>query len=96
MQEPGAVRSVVSETIDRRKDVLRVGERPQPEPRPTQVLVSMVLSPIHNHDLMTVAGSSGLRRANLPFRREAPCPTCPRTCYSSRCFSHFRSPLVPT
>jgi NADPH:quinone reductase-like Zn-dependent oxidoreductase len=32
-----------------------------PRPGPGQVLVKMVLSPIHNHDLWTVAGNYGLR-----------------------------------
>ncbi len=34
-----------------------------PKPGPGQVLVKMVLSPIHNHDLWTVAGNYGVRPA---------------------------------
>lgn len=35
----------------------------RPEPGPGQVLVRMVLSPVHNHDLMTIAGQYGFRPA---------------------------------
>ena len=41
--------------------VLRVEERDRPEPGPGQVLVRMVLSPVHNHDLMTIAGHYGFK-----------------------------------
>ena len=57
------MRSIVYESFGRPEEVLRVGERPRPEPGPGQVLVRMVLSPIHNHDLMTAAGSYGIRPA---------------------------------
>ncbi len=57
------MRSVVYESFGRPDEVLQVAERPRPEPGPGQVLVRMVLSPIHNHDLMTAAGSYGFRPA---------------------------------
>ncbi|TNC49163.1 zinc-binding dehydrogenase [Rubellimicrobium rubrum] len=57
------MRSVVYESFGRPEQVLKVAERPRPEPGPGQVLVRMVLSPIHNHDLMTTAGSYGIRPA---------------------------------
>src|SRR3569833_4433713 len=41
--------------------VLRIEERPMPEPGPGQVRVRMLLSPIHNHDLMIVAGRYGYK-----------------------------------
>ena len=57
------MRSIVYESFGRPEEVLRLGERPRPEPGPGQVLVRMVLSPIHNHDLMTAAGLYGIRPA---------------------------------
>lgn len=41
--------------------VLGAAEAPKPEPGPGQVLVRMVLSPVHNHDLMTIAGQYGFK-----------------------------------
>lgn len=41
--------------------VLTTEEVARPEPRPGAVLVRMVLSPIHNHDLMTIAGQYGFK-----------------------------------
>lgn len=43
------------------QDVLAVEETERPEPGPGQVLVRMVLSPVHNHDLMTIAGQYGFK-----------------------------------
>jgi len=41
--------------------VLQSQEAEVPQPGPGQVLVKMVLSPIHNHDLMTIAGQYGFK-----------------------------------
>ncbi len=41
--------------------VLSSEDRARPEPGKGQVLVRMVLSPIHNHDLMTIAGQYGFK-----------------------------------
>lgn len=41
--------------------VLGTAEVDRPEPGPGQVLVKMVLSPVHNHDLMTIAGQYGFK-----------------------------------
>ncbi|PXA99166.1 alcohol dehydrogenase [Nostoc sp. 3335mG] len=41
--------------------VLRAEEVEKPRPGPGQVLVRMVLSPVHNHDLMTIAGQYGFK-----------------------------------
>lgn len=57
------MRSVVFENFGVPEKVLGVAERPKPEPGPGQALVRMLLSPIHNHDLMTVAGSYGIKPA---------------------------------
>lgn len=43
--------------------VLTTQDAPQPQPGPGQVLVKMVLSPIHNHDLMTISGQYGHKPA---------------------------------
>lgn len=43
------------------QDVLAVDEIERPQPGPGQVLVRMVLSPVHNHDLMTIAGHYGFK-----------------------------------
>lgn len=42
------------------ESVLQVQEAERPRPGPGQVLVRMVLSPVHNHDLMTIAGQYGV------------------------------------
>jgi NADPH:quinone reductase-like Zn-dependent oxidoreductase len=46
--------------------VLRREEAARPEPRAGEVLVRMVLSPMHNHDLMTIAGQYGFKPI-LPY-----------------------------
>ena len=55
------MRSVVYESFGVPEQVLKLGERPKPTPGPGQALVRMTLSPIHNHDLMTAAGSYGIK-----------------------------------
>ena len=42
-------------------EVLTLVERERPSPGPGQALIRMILSPIHNHDLMTVAGTYGIK-----------------------------------
>ncbi|NGP16406.1 zinc-binding dehydrogenase [Devosia aurantiaca] len=46
--------------------VLRSDEAPRLEPGKGQVLVRMLLSPVHNHDLMTIAGQYGFK-PDLPY-----------------------------
>ena len=41
--------------------VLQTREVDRPQPGPGEVLVKMVLSPVHNHDLMTIAGQYGFK-----------------------------------
>lgn len=41
--------------------VLTVTDRPTPQPGRGEVLVQMALSPVHNHDLMTIAGQYGFK-----------------------------------
>lgn len=57
------MRCVVHERFGDPERVLTVAERPRPEPGPGQALVRMLLSPIHNHDLMTAAGRYGYKPA---------------------------------
>lgn len=44
-------------------DVLDLVERDMPQPAPGQVRVRLLLSPVHNHDLMTIAGKYGVKPA---------------------------------
>ncbi|WP_375452384.1 zinc-binding dehydrogenase [uncultured Devosia sp.] len=57
------MRSVVFETFGVPQAVLGVAERAMPVPGPGQALVRMALSPIHNHDLSTIAGQYGIKPA---------------------------------
>lgn len=42
-------------------EVLAVTDVARPEPRPGEVLIRTILSPIHNHDLWTIRGSYGYK-----------------------------------
>ncbi len=55
------MRGVVFERFGDPAEVLTLAERERPTPGPGQALVRMILSPIHNHDLMTVAGKYGIK-----------------------------------
>ena len=57
------MRSVVFESFGVPEQVLGLAERPKPVPGAGQALVRLVLSPIHNHDLMTIAGEYGIKPA---------------------------------
>ncbi|WP_210527636.1 alcohol dehydrogenase catalytic domain-containing protein [Rubellimicrobium arenae] len=59
------MRAIVHEEFGRPEQVLKAVEWAMPEPGPGQALVRMVLSPIHNHDIMTVSGSYG-HKPRLP------------------------------
>lgn len=61
------MRALVHHTFADPGQVLAVEEVPLPEPGPGQVRVRTLLAPIHNHDLMTVAGLYGYR-PDLPAR----------------------------
>lgn len=55
------MKSAVYSEFGTPEKVLGVEERDRPQPGPGQVLVRMVLSPVHNHDLMTIAGHYGFK-----------------------------------
>lgn len=55
------MRSAIYESFGVPEQVLTTSELPTPAPGPGQVLVKMVLSPIHNHDLSTIAGQYGYK-----------------------------------
>jgi NADPH2:quinone reductase len=61
------VRAVIHHQFGEPTDVLDVADVAEPAPGAGEVLVRMVLSPIHNHDLWTVRGSYGVR-PDLPAR----------------------------
>ena len=55
------MRAVVYESFGDPAAVLKLGERPLPEPAAGQIRVKTTLSAIHNHDLLTVRGTYGVR-----------------------------------
>jgi NADPH:quinone reductase-like Zn-dependent oxidoreductase len=42
-------------------EVLHLSDAPTPEPRPGQVQICTIFSPIHDHDLWTVRGEYGYK-----------------------------------
>jgi NADPH:quinone reductase len=61
------MRALVQPRFGDPSEVLSVTEVPDPQPGPGQVLVRVLLSPIHNHDLWTVRGSYGFK-PEMPAR----------------------------
>ncbi|MCI0159291.1 zinc-binding dehydrogenase [Leifsonia shinshuensis] len=57
------MRAIVQDEFGDPARVLKVEERPLPEPGVKQVRVRTVLSPIHNHDLWTIRGTYGFKPA---------------------------------
>ncbi len=55
------MRSVVFDAFGTPSDVLTLAERDMPQPGPGQIRVKMVMSPIHNHDLMIISGKYGYK-----------------------------------
>lgn len=61
------MRALVQPRFGDPAEVLSVQEVPDPQPGPGQVLVRVLLSPIHNHDLWTARGSYGFK-PEMPAR----------------------------
>ncbi|CAM3245803.1 zinc-binding dehydrogenase [Nocardioides dubius] len=61
------MRAIVHQEFGDPTQVLEVAEVPLPEPGPGQVRLRTVLSPVHNHDLITVTGNYGFK-PELPAR----------------------------
>lgn len=55
------MKSAVYSQFGSPEKVLSSEERARPQPGAGQALVKMVLSPVHNHDLMTIAGQYGFK-----------------------------------
>lgn len=55
------MRALIHPSFGIPEEVLRVEDRPLPEPGTGQVRLRVVLSPIHNHDLWTVRGTYGFK-----------------------------------
>jgi NADPH:quinone reductase-like Zn-dependent oxidoreductase len=55
------MKSAVYTQFGKPEEVLTSQEAPKPQPGPGQVLVRMMLSAVHNHDLMTIAGQYGFK-----------------------------------
>jgi NADPH:quinone reductase-like Zn-dependent oxidoreductase len=55
------MRSVTHSTFGDPAVVLELTDTPVPEPKAGEVRIRMVLSPLHNHDLLTVAGLYGYK-----------------------------------
>ncbi|MDF2558902.1 MAG: NADPH:quinone oxidoreductase [Microbacterium sp.] len=55
------MRALIHPTFGDPEQVLRIEDRPLPEPGAGQVRVRTILSPIHNHDLWTVRGTYGFK-----------------------------------
>lgn len=55
------MRSLTYSTFGKPADVLVVADASQPEPAADEVRIKMHLSPIHNHDLLTISGQYGYK-----------------------------------
>lgn len=55
------MRSIIHERFGEPADVVQTAERDRPSPAEGQILVRVILSPIHNHDLWTIRGTYGVR-----------------------------------
>ncbi|MGP4715714.1 zinc-binding dehydrogenase [Psychrobacter sp. T6-6] len=55
------MRSAIHNSFGKPSDVLSVGDSPMPQPAANEVRIKTILSPIHNHDLLTVSGQYGYK-----------------------------------
>jgi NADPH2:quinone reductase len=61
------MRALVQQKFGDPAEVLEVQEVPAPQPGPGEVLVRVLLSPVHNHDLWTARGTYGFK-PEMPAR----------------------------
>nr|WP_111300659.1 zinc-binding dehydrogenase [Paracoccus saliphilus] len=57
------MRSVTHDRFGEPAEVLHMTQTGRPEPGPGQVLIRVILSPIHNHDIWTIRGTYGFKPA---------------------------------
>lgn len=57
------MRSVTHDRFGEPAEVLHLTQTNRPEPGPGQVLIRVILSPIHNHDIWTIRGTYGIKPA---------------------------------
>ena len=55
------MRSAIHKIFGKPADVLSVGDSPMPQPAANEVRIKTILSPIHNHDLLTISGQYGYK-----------------------------------
>jgi len=55
------MRSATYNTFGKPSEVLSLGDTPIPEPGPNEIRIKTILSPIHNHDLLTIRGQYGFK-----------------------------------
>ncbi len=55
------MRSAIHKSFGKPADVLSVGDSPMPQPAANEVRIKTILSPIHNHDLLTISGQYGYK-----------------------------------
>ncbi|MEH6668842.1 MAG: alcohol dehydrogenase catalytic domain-containing protein, partial [Psychrobacter sp.] len=55
------MRSAIHNSFGKPSNVLSVGDSPMPQPAANEVRIKTILSPIHNHDLLTVSGQYGYK-----------------------------------
>jgi len=59
------MRSATYNDFGKPAEVLSLNDRPTPEPGTNEVRIKTILSPIHNHDLITIQGNYG-NKPELP------------------------------
>ncbi|AOE99358.1 alcohol dehydrogenase [Serratia marcescens] len=61
------MRIAIHDSLGQPEQVIRIEQTSRPKPKAGEVLLQMVLSPIHNHDLMQISGTYGIK-PELPAR----------------------------
>ncbi|MDN7876033.1 zinc-binding dehydrogenase [Burkholderia aenigmatica] len=61
------MRTAIHQSMGQPEQVLEIRNVARPEPQAGEVLLQMILAPIHNHDLMQISGTYGIK-PELPAR----------------------------